>query len=109
MPGEPVYETADHVRGEGARVNGVNGVNGRSGDGLGRQLIAAAEHAAATWFGARMIEMTVIRQRTELIDYHHRHGYSPTGGVRPFPFGDERFGLPKSSELAFILLAKAIT
>jgi len=56
-----------------------------------------------------MIEMTVIRQRTELIDYHHRHGYSPTGGVRPFPFGDERFGLPKSSELAFILLAKAIT
>lgn len=78
----------------------------RQASGLGKQLIAAAEHAVATYFGAKTIEMTVIRQRSELIDYYLRRGYSLTGEERPFPIGDERFGLPKTSELAFVVLAK---
>jgi predicted N-acetyltransferase YhbS len=76
--------------------------------GLGKQLIAAAEHAAAAYFGAHVIEMTVIGQRAELIDYYRRRGYLPTGEERPFPFGDERFGLPKTAELVFVVLAKNI-
>jgi GNAT superfamily N-acetyltransferase len=80
----------------------------RQATGLGRQLIAAAEHAAATLFGAHVVEMTVIKQRAELIDYYQRRGYSMTGEERPFPFGDERFGIPKTSELAFVVLAKDI-
>jgi predicted N-acetyltransferase YhbS len=76
--------------------------------GLGKQLIAAAEHDAATYFGASVMEMTVIGKRTELIDYYRRRGYLPTGEERPFPFGDERFGLPKTSELVFIVLARNI-
>ena len=71
----------------------------RQATGFGRQLIAAAEHAVSTLFGAHMVEMTVIKQRAELIAYYQRRGYSPTGEQRPFPFGDERFGLPKTSEL----------
>jgi predicted N-acetyltransferase YhbS len=80
----------------------------RQATGLGKQLISAAEHAAATYFGAHLIEMTVIKQRSELIAYYSRRGYSETGEERPFPFGDERFGLPRTSELVFIVLAKSI-
>lgn len=76
--------------------------------GLGKDLIAAAEDAAARWFGAQLIEMTVIKQRTELIAYYQRRGYSLTGEERPFPIGDARFGLPKTSELAFVVLARHI-
>ncbi|WP_375393801.1 GNAT family N-acetyltransferase [uncultured Sphingomonas sp.] len=57
----------------------------RQADGLGRQLIAAAEAMARDDFDARRIEMTVIEQRTELIAYYARRGYVPTGEVRPFP------------------------
>jgi predicted N-acetyltransferase YhbS len=80
----------------------------RQATGLGKQLIAAAEHAAVTYFGAHVIEMTVIKQRSELIAYYQRRGYSPTGEERPFPLSDVRFGLPKTSELAFVVLAKNI-
>lgn len=76
--------------------------------GLGKQLIAAAEHAAVTYFDAHLIEMTVIKQRAELIAYYQRRGYSPTGEERPFPLSDERFGLPRTSELVFVVLAKNI-
>jgi predicted N-acetyltransferase YhbS len=80
----------------------------RQATGLGKQLISAAEHAAATHFGAHLIELTVIKQRSELIAYYNRRGYSATGEERPFPFGDERFGLPRTSELVFVVLAKSI-
>jgi len=76
--------------------------------GLGKQLIAAAEHAATVDFGAHTMEMTVIKQRTELIAYYQRRGYSQTGEERPFPLGDERFGLAKTSELVFVVLSKNI-
>lgn len=74
--------------------------------GLGKQLMAAAETEAAATFGARRIEMTVIRQRAELIAYYERRGYALTGEERPFPMDDERFGLPQRRDLAFVVLAK---
>jgi predicted N-acetyltransferase YhbS len=76
--------------------------------GLGKQLISAAEDAAAADFGARVMEMTVIRRRSELVAYYQRRGYSLTGEERPFPVGDVRFGLPKASDLTFVVLAKNI-
>ena len=81
----------------------------QQGAGLGKALIAAAEAAAAQRFGARRIEMTVIAQRHELIAYYARRGYAPTGEVRPFPYGDVRFGIPRRDDLAFVVLAKALT
>ena len=53
--------------------------------GYGKQLIAAAEDVARTSFGATRIEMTVIEQRHELIDFYRRRGYVPTGERRDFP------------------------
>lgn len=80
----------------------------RQAGGLGRTLIAAAERCAVEEFGAIVIEMTVIRQRSELIAYYERRGYALTGEERPFPAADPRFGLPRRNDLAFVVLAKRL-
>lgn len=77
------------------------------GGGLGRRLIEAAE-AEARSFGATMMEMTVIKSRGELVDWYLRRGYHNTGREEPFPLDDPRFGLPKTRDLAFVVLAKAL-
>jgi GNAT superfamily N-acetyltransferase len=74
--------------------------------GIGRLLLETAEARAAGW-PVTAIEMTVIAQRTELIDWYVRRGYAPTGETRPFPYGDEAFGVPRRDDLVFVVLAKA--
>ncbi|WP_328591544.1 GNAT family N-acetyltransferase [Glacieibacterium frigidum] len=76
-------------------------------NGLGARLIAAAE-AHLAQLSASQVEMTVIRQRTELIAYYQRRGYTLTGEVRDFPYGDARFGEPRTGDLAFVVLAKSL-
>lgn len=75
--------------------------------GLGKRLIAVAE-AAARAFGADRMEMTVISGRSELIAYYERRGYALTGERRPFPLDDPRFGLPKTRDLEFVVLERAL-
>lgn len=96
-------------RGKGVAYLGMLSVDPqRQAGGLGRTLIAAAERCAAEVFGATVMEMTVIRQRTELIAYYERRGYALTGEERPFPATDPRFGLPRRDDLAFVVLAKSL-
>ncbi len=57
----------------------------RQGEHLGRELLTAAESHARKIFLSRRIEMTVIEQRRELIDYYKRRGWRETGERRPFP------------------------
>ena len=76
--------------------------------GLGRRIIAAAEHHARHMLGAEIMEMTVIRQRPELIAWYERRGYRRTGEERPFPLDDPRCGIPITRDLAFVVLAKRI-
>lgn len=80
----------------------------RQGDGIGRAVLAKAERIAATTLSATLFEMTVIRQRIELIDWYQRRGYGATGEARPFPYGDARFGLPTVADLAFVVLTKRL-
>lgn len=80
----------------------------RQAGGLGRLLIDAAEVEAVARFKATRMEMTVIRQRAELIAWYERRGYALTGETRPFPLDDERFGLPQTRELAFVVMEKAL-
>ncbi|MET0270394.1 MAG: GNAT family N-acetyltransferase [Sphingomonas sp.] len=80
---------------------------GRQAGGLGRRLIAAAEDVARGW-GVAAMEMTVIRQRTELIAWYERRGYARTGETRPFPLDDPRFGIPRTRALAFVVLARRL-
>lgn len=80
----------------------------RQAGGLGRRLIDAAETYALYVLCAKTMEMTVIRQRAELIGYYERRGYRLTGERRPFPYGDDRFGLPTRDDLEFDVLEKAL-
>ncbi|MBL8537659.1 MAG: GNAT family N-acetyltransferase [Hyphomonadaceae bacterium] len=75
--------------------------------GLGRRLVQHAE-AHARGFGADVMEMTVIKQRRELIAWYLRRGYHQTEEERPFPLDDPRFGLPKQRDLVFVVLRKAL-
>ncbi|THA23516.1 GNAT family N-acetyltransferase [Streptomyces sp. RKND-216] len=81
---------------------------GLQGGGLGRRVLAEAERAAREEWGAREMHMTVIVQREDLIAWYERRGYARTGELSPFPYGDERFGLPQREDLAFELLVKTL-
>ncbi|MFI0790832.1 GNAT family N-acetyltransferase [Streptomyces lydicus] len=78
------------------------------GGGLGKIIIAEAERTAVETWGAREMRMTVIRQRAELIAWYERRGYRRTGQFTPFPYGDERFGIPQVADLEFELLVKPL-
>ncbi|MFI8996630.1 GNAT family N-acetyltransferase [Streptomyces sp. NPDC053542] len=78
------------------------------GGGLGKVIIAEAERTVRAEWGAREMHMTVIRQRAELIAWYERRGYARTGRMTPFPYGDERFGIPQRDDLEFELLVKKL-
>ena len=52
------------------------------------------------------MHMTTIVQRAELIAFYERRGYRRTGEYQPFPYGDERFGIPRRDDLRFEVLRK---
>ncbi|WP_406509680.1 GNAT family N-acetyltransferase [Streptomyces sp. NBC_00212] len=78
------------------------------GAGLGKQIIAEAERTVHAEWGVREMHMTVISVRDELIAFYERRGYRRTGRMTPFPYGDERFGLPQRDDLEFELLVKEL-
>lgn len=79
---------------------------GLQGAGLGRRIIAEAERSVREAWGVTQMHMTVISVREDLIAWYERRGYRRTGRMTPFPYGDERFGLPQRDDLAFELLVK---
>ncbi|MFI9627925.1 GNAT family N-acetyltransferase [Streptomyces sp. NPDC052042] len=76
------------------------------GGGLGKAVIAEAERTVREGWGVAEMHMTVISVREELIAWYERRGYRRTGRLSPFPYGDERFGIPQRDDLAFELLVK---
>lgn len=78
------------------------------GHGTGRALLAEAERVARDEWHSRTMRMTVIDLRAELIAWYERRGYRHTGEYRPFPYGDERFGIPKRDDLRFEWLVKEL-
>ncbi|MFH8293216.1 GNAT family N-acetyltransferase [Streptomyces sp. NPDC018059] len=78
------------------------------GAGLGKVIIAEAERVAREEWGAREMHMTVISVREDLIAWYERRGYRRTGKMTPFPYGDERFGIPQRADLEFELLVKEL-
>lgn len=74
---------------------------------LGRRLLAAGEDFARARAGSRL-QMTVVNVRDTLIAWYQRRGYALTGEVRPFPYGDDRFGRPRRDDLSFVVLEKAL-
>ncbi|MGX1545279.1 GNAT family N-acetyltransferase [Streptomyces adustus] len=81
----------------------------RQGGGLGKTVIAEAERLARETWGVAEMHMTVISVREDLIAWYERRGYRRTGRMTPFPYGDERFGIPQRGDLEFELLVKELT
>jgi ribosomal protein S18 acetylase RimI-like enzyme len=79
------------------------------GAGIGRAMLAEAERVACEDWHCTEMRMTVISVRDELIAWYERRGYRRTGEYSPFPYGNERFGVPKRDDLRFELLVKSLS
>jgi ribosomal protein S18 acetylase RimI-like enzyme len=81
----------------------------RQGSGIGRAVLNEAERRVAADWRCHVLRMTVIRQRTGLVAWYERRGFALTGKTIPFPYGNERLGLPKRPDLEFAELAKTLS
>ncbi|MFF2145957.1 GNAT family N-acetyltransferase [Kitasatospora sp. NPDC058190] len=78
------------------------------GGGIGRVVLAEAERVAREEWSVALLEMKVVEQRAELIAWYERRGFRRTGVYSPFPYGDERFGIPRRPDLRFEQLTKEL-
>lgn len=78
------------------------------GAGLGKLVLAEAERFANSDWQCRLMQMTVIDIRSELIAWYERRGYRRTGVHKRFPYGDARYGIPKRDDLRFEILEKPL-
>lgn len=76
------------------------------GRGVGKALLAEAERIVRDEWRLPLMRMSVIDVRAELIAFYERRGYRRTGTFKPFPYGDERFGIPRRDDLRFETLEK---
>ena len=76
------------------------------GNGIGKKILSASE-AEAQKQNCRLIEMTVISVRQDIIAWYNRHGYRTTGIVKPMKFDNPSAGIPKK-ELEFVVLEKLL-
>jgi GNAT superfamily N-acetyltransferase len=76
------------------------------GGGVGKRLLAETERIARDDWQLPVMRMTVIDVREELIAFYLRRGYRRTGIYKPFPYGDDRYGIPKRDDLRFEILEK---
>lgn len=80
---------------------------GLQGGGVGDAILRECERITSEW-RLRAVRMTVIWTRSELIAWYERRGYRATGERKEFPYGDERFGLPKRNDLWFQVYEKVL-
>lgn len=83
-------------------------VPGLQGGGIGKQVLAECERVVRDEWRLPAMRMTVIDVRDELIAFYERRGYRRTGILKPFPYGDARFGEPKRADLRFEVLEKVL-
>ncbi|GAB3506850.1 GNAT family N-acetyltransferase [Pseudoxanthomonas daejeonensis] len=76
------------------------------GSGVGKAVLAEAERIAREDWQLPAMRMSVIDIRDELIAFYQRRGYVRTGIHKPFPYGDERYGIPLRDDLRFEVLHK---
>lgn len=80
---------------------------GAQGRGIGAQMMTAAE-AFAREAGVPRLEITVLNHRPELVAWYERRGFVRTGQDVPFPYGDERYGIPRRPDLVLQVMVKEL-
>lgn len=108
LDGRPVACCHVERRGDTAYFGMFSVAPAAQGGGLGRRVLARAEEWARAEWGVSAMEMTVIEQRADLIAWYERRGFARTGVFEPFPYGDERFGIPLRDDLRFEKLVKSL-
>ncbi|MCA8830367.1 GNAT family N-acetyltransferase [Hymenobacter pini] len=78
----------------------------KQAQGLGRQLVTAAEEYARQ-LGCTGIRITVISVRHELLAWYERLGFRRTGETVDFPT-DTRFGIPRQPEPLVLLVLRKV-
>ncbi len=78
------------------------------GQGIGKQLLAAAENLAQQTWSVQKFQMHVITLRHELIAFYERRGYQRTGILSKFPVNPFVWQ-PKLAGLKLETLEKNIT
>lgn len=79
----------------------------RQREGLGKMMLRAAENYLRDAWQCTEVSITVISQRTELIDFYRRRGYVPLANIKPYP-GDGKFGKPKLPSLTIEAFSKSL-
>lgn len=77
------------------------------GNGIGKQLLEAAEQAAQETWAVNKSVMTVIACRHELIAFYERRGYRRTGVSKEFPVNPELW-TAKVADLRLEILEKIL-
>ena len=90
-----------HCEGDRAYFGMLSITPGRQRQGLGRQLVSAAESRARD-LGCRLMELHIVDLRDDLPGYYRLLGYSDSGTL-PFP-DKERTSLP----CKFIVMSKTL-
>ncbi len=76
-------------------------------NGLGKQMMQAAEARVQREWGARRMLMDVISVRHELIAFYERRGYQLTGKTKPFPVNPDLW-TPKAAKLELARMEKPL-
>lgn len=78
------------------------------GRGIGGAIIREAERICRDEWGTREVRLQVLHMRNDILVWYDRLGYKPNGERAPFPYGNERVGIPKRDDLEFIVLTKVL-
>jgi ribosomal protein S18 acetylase RimI-like enzyme len=78
------------------------------GKGLGKQVLAYAEHYARLNFNADKFMIMVLASRFELIAFYLRRGYQKNGGIIEYPLS-AGVGIPKQLDIKLEVLEKSAT
>jgi GNAT superfamily N-acetyltransferase len=76
--------------------------------GIGRRVLAEAERTVVARWRSTVMEMQVVGQRPELIDWYVRRGYRLTDQRRPFPYDKLVNGAALRPDLYFAVLTKVL-
>jgi GNAT superfamily N-acetyltransferase len=75
--------------------------------GLGKQMLAAAEAFAIKTHAAKAFRMSVLSSRPELLDFYQRRGYQWTGATSAYPI-EAGVGTPQRDDLQVLALLKLV-